>query len=82
MYVHSGSCRATLRKIICGLDKHNQRTDGRPRFLPAGSGAVIQLELERPMSVELHAQCRSMGRLVLREAGQTLAAGAVTAILL
>lgn len=80
LYCHVSSCSATLHKIVCGIDKAGQRTQSRPRHLLSNSGAVVQLELDKPLCVELHSECRQMGRVVLREAGQTLAAGVVTAI--
>ena len=49
-------------------------------MLPAQSAALVLLELERPVCAQLAAECKHMGRLVLREAGKTLAAGIVTAV--
>eukprot|EP00964_Phaeocystis_antarctica_P003468 scaffold1873_cov74-Phaeocystis_antarctica.AAC.2 len=40
----------------------------------------VLIEFERPVCVQLHAECKPMGRLVLREAGATLAAGVITRI--
>ena len=56
------------------------RAAARPRFLVAQSAAVVQLRFESPICLQPHAVCRGLGRLVLREAGRTLAAGIVTAI--
>lgn len=80
-YCHASSGSATLSKILAGLDEHGQPTDAKPRCLPANSSALVLLEFERPVCVQLHADCKPMGRLVLREAGATLAAGVITAIL-
>ncbi|KAL1498509.1 hypothetical protein AB1Y20_013832 [Prymnesium parvum] len=81
MYCHTSAVCATLRKIVCSVDKFGQRTESRPRSLLGGTAAVVQLDLERSICVELHNDCRQLGRLVLREAGRTLAAGVVTAII-
>ena len=54
------------------------RAAARPRFLVAQSAAV-QLRFESPICLQPHAVCRLDASL--REAGRTLAAGIVTAIL-
>ena len=81
VYVHTASAPAILHKIVAGVQKDGVRAAARPRFLVAQSAAVVQLRFESPICLQPHAVCRGLGRLVLREAGRTLAAGIVTAIL-
>ena len=70
-----------LRKVLAGLDSRGKPAAGpKPRRLVSQSAALVVLELERPLCVQRHADCKPMGRLVLREAGKTLAMGIVTAI--
>eukprot|EP00966_Prymnesium_polylepis_P291970 6742956-Prymnesium_polylepis.1 len=79
LHCHASCVPVTLRKIVAGIDKAGVRTERKPRALLPGSGAVVQLELERPVAIEKAEDVRQMGRVVLREAGATLAAGVVTA---
>ena len=84
VYVHTAQCAATLTKLLAPLDKKSgQRVDGaKPlRSLPPQSGAVVVVTLERAIAVECHADCKHLGRMVLRDAGETIAAGLITAIL-
>ena len=83
LYVHSAACSATLHRITAALDKRTGgRADGRPpRVLPAQSAAFVVLELEHDLPLETHADCRPLGRIVLREGGRSVAVGVVTALL-
>jgi elongation factor 1 alpha-like protein len=82
LYVHAASCCATLRRVVAAVDRRSgARLDAKPpRALGAQSLAFVQLDLERPVAVELYAQCRTLGRIILREGGRTVAVGVVTAI--
>ena len=53
----------------------------RPRALAAKTAAIVRIELEREVCVELYAECRPLGRIVLRDGGRTVAAGVISAIL-
>ena len=83
LYVHSASCSATLKRIVAGVDRRTgARADGRPpRCLPAQSAAVVILELEHEIPVETHADCRALGRIVLRAGGESVAVGVITQLL-
>lgn len=70
-----------MRKILDGLDDKGQPTAAKPRCLRAHTTALVLIEFERPVCVQLHAECKPMGRIVLREGGATLAAGVITHIL-
>lgn len=83
LYCHTCSCAAVLRKIVGAVDGKTgaRMTDARPpRSLLPGSMAIVQLELERAIPVELHSACRHLGRIVLRDGGETVAAGLVTSV--
>ena len=82
VFCHAGCTPAVVERLVCTLDKKGAKVDGPPpRALCSNGAAALVLRLERPACLELFADCRSMGRLVLREAGRTLAAGVVTALL-
>ena len=58
------------------------RDDARPpRLLRPKEAAVVELDLAREVPLERDADCRQMGRVVLRAEGETVAAGLVRAIL-
>ena len=80
LYVHSTACACVLHKIVCGLGKRGERLEERPRWLGGGCAAVVQLQLDRQVCVELHEACRQLGRVVLRAGGVTVAAGVVTRV--
>ena len=50
------------------------------RCLTKNCTAVIQVELSRPMCLELYQECKELGRFMLRSGGNTIAAGIVTKI--
>jgi len=41
---------------------------------------VIQLEVQRPVCLELYQDCKDLGRFMLRSGGNTIAAGVVTKV--
>ena len=61
-------------------DAEGQRLATRPRFLLPNTSAAIALALERPTCLELHEECKQMGRIVLREGGRTVAVGVITGV--
>ena len=50
------------------------------RCLTKNSNAVIELELSRPICIELYKDYKDLGRFMLRNAGSTIAAGVVTEV--
>lgn len=82
LYCHATSAPAVVSQLVCLVDKQGQRSPGpRPRALAPGMSAVVVLEVRRALCVELYCDCRPMGRVVLRDAGKTIAAGVISAIL-
>lgn len=45
-----------------------------------GQTAVIEVEVSKAMCVEEYADFRALGRITIRESGQTLAVGIITKI--
>ena len=50
------------------------------RFLSKNCTAVIQVEVARPVCLECYQDCKELGRITLREGGNTIAAGLVTKV--
>ena len=44
------------------------------------SSAVIELQLDRPVCIELYKDYKALGRFMLRYAGSTIAAGLITEV--
>ena len=82
-YVHSASSAAMLRRFVAPVSKAGEvLTDKKPpRVLRQHEAAIVELDLEREIVLEREADCRHLGRVVLRSEGQTVAAGLVRAIL-
>ena len=73
------------RKCIPGYDyhrayMHNSTVSPTPRCLSGNSTAVIQLDISRPVCMELYQDCRELGRFMLRSGDSTIAAGVVTKV--
>ena len=50
------------------------------RCLTKNCTAVVQVELSRPMCLELYQECKDLGRFMLRSGGNSIAAGIITKI--
>jgi elongation factor 1 alpha-like protein len=73
---------AVVTKLISVLHKGSGEVLKRkPRCLSGNSTAVIQLDISRPVCMELYQDCRELGRFMLRSGDSTIAAGVVTKIL-
>jgi elongation factor 1 alpha-like protein len=72
---------AHIRKIISQLHKSTGEVlKKKPRCLTKNMNAMIELEIGRPICVELYKDFKDLGRFMLRYAGSTIAAGLVTEI--
>ena len=83
LHVHVASCACRIHRFVCWADaKSGSRieTESPPRTLGVGCGraAYVHIELEKPLPVELHADCRHLGRVALRDGGKTIATGVIT----
>ncbi|XP_022658227.1 HBS1-like protein isoform X3 [Varroa destructor] len=53
----------------------------KPRYLGKNSTGVVIIKVARPVCLELYQDSKELGRITLRQRGQTIAAGIVTALL-
>lgn len=51
------------------------------RCLPKNSSGVVIIKVARPICLELYQDSKELGRITIRQAGHTIAAGIVTALL-
>ncbi|KAG5178193.1 P-loop containing nucleoside triphosphate hydrolase protein [Tribonema minus] len=68
---------AHVSKLIALTNSAGTVIKARPRCVPSGATAHVQLTLSRPICVERYSDCRALGRFVLRQKGQTVAVGLV-----
>lgn len=72
---------ARVKKLVSQLHKSTgQIIKNRPRALVKNSSAVIELEFERPLCLEVYKNYKELGRFMLRNNGVTVAAGMVTQV--
>jgi len=72
---------AVIKRLVSQLHKNTgEVVRTKPRCLTKNSSAVIEIELSRPVCVELYKDYRDLGRFMLRYSGATIAAGLVTDI--
>lgn len=50
------------------------------RFLTKGQNALVELQTQRPIALELYKDFKELGRFMLRYSGSTIAAGVVTEV--
>ncbi|XP_043932214.1 HBS1-like protein isoform X1 [Protopterus annectens] len=72
---------ATIRRLVSILHKSTGEVlKRRPKCLTKGQNAVVELQTQRPVALELYKDFKELGRFMLRYAGSTISAGVVTEI--
>ncbi|XP_032910285.1 HBS1-like protein isoform X3 [Catharus ustulatus] len=72
---------ATITRLLSVLHKSTgEVTKKKPKFLAKGQNALIELQTQRPIALELYKDFKELGRFMLRYSGSTIAAGVVTEI--
>eukprot|EP00064_Thunnus_orientalis_P010637 superscaffoldBa00001461_g10663 len=72
---------ATIRKLISVLHKSSGEVlKKKPKCLGKGMNAIVEIQTQRPVSLELYKDYKELGRFMLRYIGSTIAAGVVTEI--
>ncbi|XP_030641832.1 HBS1-like protein [Chanos chanos] len=72
---------ATIRKLISVLHKSSGEVlKKKPKCLSKGQNAVVEIQTQRPVALELYKDFKELGRFMLRYVGSTIAAGVVTEI--
>ncbi|XP_015127168.1 HBS1-like protein [Diachasma alloeum] len=81
LHVQSLVQPAVITKLIAQLHKSSgEVAKKRPRCLPKNSSAIIEIKTNQPICLELYRDVKQLGRVMLRVAGTTIAAGLVTKI--
>ncbi|XP_078145940.1 HBS1-like protein isoform X1 [Centroberyx gerrardi] len=72
---------ATIRKLVSVLHKSSGEVlKKKPKCLGKGMNAIVEIQTQRPVSLELYKDYKELGRFMLRYVGSTIAAGVVTEI--
>uniref|UniRef100_A0A3P8ZKW8 HBS1-like protein n=1 Tax=Esox lucius TaxID=8010 RepID=A0A3P8ZKW8_ESOLU len=72
---------ATIRKLVSVLHKSSGEVlKKKPKCLGKGMNAVVEIQTQRPVALELYKDFKELGRFMLRYVGSTIAAGVVTEI--
>ncbi|XP_040285111.1 HBS1-like protein isoform X1 [Bufo bufo] len=72
---------ATIRRLISVLHKSTgEVVKKKPKCLTKGMNAMIELQTQRPIALELYKDFKELGRFMLRYSGSSIAAGVVTEI--
>uniref|UniRef100_A0AAQ5Y2P2 HBS1-like protein n=1 Tax=Amphiprion ocellaris TaxID=80972 RepID=A0AAQ5Y2P2_AMPOC len=72
---------ATIKKLISVLHKSSGEVlKKKPKCLTKGMNAVVEVQTQRPVSLELYKDYKELGRFMLRYVGSTIAAGVVTEV--
>ncbi|XP_006834704.1 PREDICTED: HBS1-like protein isoform X2 [Chrysochloris asiatica] len=72
---------AVIKRLISVLNKNTgEVTKKKPKLLTKGQNALVELQTQRPIALELYKDFKELGRFMLRYGGSTIAAGVVTEI--
>uniref|UniRef100_A0A7N8XXM0 HBS1-like protein n=1 Tax=Mastacembelus armatus TaxID=205130 RepID=A0A7N8XXM0_9TELE len=81
LHYQSVSEPATIRKLISVLHKSSGEVlKKKPKCLSKGMNAIVEIQTQRPVSLELYKDYKELGRFMLRYVGSTIAAGVVTEV--
>ncbi|KAK9787261.1 hypothetical protein WJX73_009440 [Symbiochloris irregularis] len=81
IHVHTAQEAGQISSLVSLLDaKTGEVSKQRPRAVLKGQSAVVQITPVQPMCVEVYSDFRTLGRIVLRDGGTTLAVGIITGL--
>ena len=76
-HMHSLDIPAVVNKLIAITKRDGSIKKERPRALTGGSSATVEVTLSDKICMEPFAECRALGRFVLRRSGDTIAVGII-----
>ncbi|KAK4872556.1 hypothetical protein RN001_014585 [Aquatica leii] len=73
---------AVITKLINQLHKSTgEILKKHPRCLSNNSSAMVEIQVSRPIALELYSECKELGRIMIRVGGVTIAAGLITKVI-
>lgn len=73
-------CSLFFSSVIYAYTSNRVFCSSTCRFLAKGQNALIELQTQRPVALELYKDFKELGRFMLRYSGSTIAAGVVTEV--
>lgn len=81
LHMHYVDVPCHLKELLRSLDTDGATTKReRPRALTKNTAAIVELQLALPICMEAFADCRALGRFVLRRSGNSVAVGRIEQI--
>ncbi len=73
--------QAVITKLVSQLHKSTgQVVKRKPRCLVKNSSGIVEIEVQRPICIELYKDYKDLGRFMIRSSGATIAAGLITKV--
>ena len=78
LHAHASQETGHMSQLVSLLDsKTFEVSKQKPRCLLKGQSAMVEIKLSRTVCLELYKDYRALGRIALRDNGQTIAVGTV-----
>jgi len=77
LHAHALQEAAVVTGLIALVNAEGTVTRPKPRLVPRGGAALITVTPVKPVALEAAADCKPLGRVVLRDGGRTVAVGVV-----
>lgn len=81
LHMHSIDVPAVISKLIAITKRDGSIQKERPRVVTGGASAVVEITLQEKVCLESFADCRALGRFVLRRGGDSIAVGIIENVL-
>lgn len=82
LHMHSMDVPAVISKLIATTNKRDGSIQkSNPRVVTGGTSATVEITLQEKICMERFADCRALGRFVLRRGGDSIAVGIIEAVL-
>ena len=81
LHMHSIDTPAFVSKLVCTKNRDGTVKRQKPRVLAGGASATVEITLDQKICISRYADCRPLGRFVLRRGGDTIAVGIIDEIL-
>lgn len=80
LHIQNINVPATISKLFSLLDRNLEVIKRHPRCLTKNQTALVEVKTAQPICVELYSEFKGLGRFMLRQHGQTIAAGIIVKI--
>jgi elongation factor 1 alpha-like protein len=81
LHMHSIDVPAVISKLIATTKRDGSIEKSNPRVVTGGASATVEITLQEKICLESFADCRALGRFVLRRGGDSIAIGIIETVL-